>query len=167
MAPSLLRRRELDVFALYRYLRGAGHVLTSYINQATNNANLVRMLLKYDKNAKIANAVSKSRKIPLLAFAFVHGAQTSKNTLVILKILLAAKADPHSIPADMWRKHWMRPLANKRDEQEDGEQPSNDDDKAAEATSAWCTQEMRKRLAEALELGNEPRFYCDRDLLRE
>lgn len=111
-----------------------------------NDVEAVKFMLKYGDYGVLPSMASSSHKIPVLAYAILLGEQAHVNTLEVVKLLLAAGADPSGIPRDMWQDYMERPSALL---------PSG---KAMMATQTlWCTAGLRKRLANAVTLSQ--RYY--------
>lgn len=122
------------------------------------------MVLAYDQGAKIANARSRSHKIPILASAVMEGARSAQSTVEVIKVLLAANADPCSIPKDLWTRYWTRPRAMK--DQDDDDLSSDSERECGDCartitksptTEAWCTPALRTKLASSLDISQR---YC-------
>ncbi len=127
------------------------------------------LLSDYGADANSAVIIDRHKTpIPVLAFAISHAWDPDADTTDIVKLLLAHGADPHAIPADMWRSLDTAPAAEQPDVSDSGGsssvasgasgtrgQPSTSSAPliaAAAGPTKWCTPEHRAVLAATLTL---------------
>ncbi|KAI0157341.1 P-loop containing nucleoside triphosphate hydrolase protein [Xylariaceae sp. FL1272] len=114
---------------------------------ATRDVRLIRIWAKYGANVNVVWAITK---LPLLAFAILHGGETSEEAASIVTTLLTLGASPHVIPRAFYDPYNRDlPLEFAKEELHD----ADDDNKV------WCTPMHRKGLKDALNLTQRYRLF--------
>lgn len=144
LAVCVAMQNGCDLGSIKRYLESYKHTLSGFEGHMNcygdsalyyavyrNSVEALQLLMDY-------GAYPKTCRIPLLAYAVLHGKATSVNTTGLVKELLARGTDPHVIPSDMWRNYLETP------------KPTGLIFEPKPA--GWCNMNYRKDLAEALHL---------------
>jgi ATP-dependent Clp protease ATP-binding subunit ClpB len=110
-----------------------------------NSPEVMSLLLQHGTNP---NTSYKAFKLPVLAFAIFQGHREANDSTEIVRVLLAAGANPQIIPIDMWEQYLETPrrsLAGGSKSRRIASLPSS-------VYAAWCTSEIRPLIADALYL---------------
>ncbi|KAI1464575.1 P-loop containing nucleoside triphosphate hydrolase protein [Daldinia caldariorum] len=161
---DLLAAIQAGRFDADRVRRHLGHYdkrkLPEYLNEAvdgypamfyivsTNNVEIIREWIKHGGNP---HAVWGPNAFPLLAFSIIKSGQTMLKASNTLKTLLRFSADPHVLPKAFYEPY-CRDLPEGGPVQEELVD-INDDNKR------WCTEEVRARLSETLNLTQRYDLY--------
>lgn len=122
-----------------------------------NSSQLVTMLLEFGISPHgLPHAGVKGEILPPLAFAVIHGHRKSMDTTEIVKTLLAAGADPQTIPMHLWTNYPEKPLADWPSTSHLGNQRKN---------ISWCRKETLSLLAQGLNLSQ--RYYLHQASIRK
>ncbi|KAK0658512.1 P-loop containing nucleoside triphosphate hydrolase protein [Cercophora samala] len=118
---------------------------------AMNDENIVRLFLSHGGNV---SAVHDESRVPLLAFAIIHGESTSVNTTRVVSTLLCHGASPLVIPAEFYT-----PYAEDIPADAAKTKPKLDRDED-DSPTAWCTGDVREKLAKAANITQ--RYFLER-----
>ncbi|KAF2277573.1 P-loop containing nucleoside triphosphate hydrolase protein [Westerdykella ornata] len=117
-----------------------------------NSAELVAILLRYQVDPHWS---SKTFPIPVIVFAIIHGHREALDTTDVVRTFLACGVDPKAIAMDMWEVYLdtPKPTLSTRSG------PSTRSQLGSGSEYSWCTEGVRRMLAEAFHLTHRYHFH--------